>query len=212
MQMKKSVIVIFLFTSSHLFSQEKYVERYENGRIHYVGTLINSTYNGAFKEYYMDGILKERGTYKNCNKGSKPIKNNSGYFRKILRGSKDGIWETYYENGEIKTKEHFRCDVLNGSKYIYTTEGKLKTIEFYSYGDLITSHTYNNKGLLESFSLYSYSIDNSLSKKLKTIHECRYYHDGKLKSEHKIEEVISDSGTVIKTENTKEYSEEGVLK
>ncbi|MBL0911108.1 MAG: hypothetical protein IBJ09_01955 [Bacteroidia bacterium] len=79
---------------------------YENGNPRASFTLNgNEEKNGPFKNYYLNGQLKESGTYKN--------------------GKRDGDFAGWYENGNKDVETHFTNDVRTGSYVEYEENGDI---------------------------------------------------------------------------------------
>jgi uncharacterized protein len=63
-------------------------------------------------------------------------------------GKKDGFWETFYENGLLRTKGNFKDGKQDGIWEEYNTNGKLEYKNSYKDGDKITGvfRTYSENG------------------------------------------------------------------
>jgi antitoxin component YwqK of YwqJK toxin-antitoxin module len=49
-------------------------------------------------------------------------------------GQQDGIFQTFYENGNIKKIEHYKNGIPEGSKLIFYENGFIERIEYYKNG------------------------------------------------------------------------------
>ena len=65
----------------------------------------DSMLDGAFESYFVQGVNKEKGTYK--------------------KNKKEGEWLTYYNNGVITSRCTYRNGLQQGWAYGYDTKGKL---------------------------------------------------------------------------------------
>lgn len=108
-------------------------EIYKNGYLLKKGIIdANGFYQGDWEEYYLNGKIKSKGTYKAGKKYGKW----EYYFTtgKIeQKGSYDsygmftGEWNWYYENGNLLRREEFRKGIEDGELEEYTLEGTLIT-------------------------------------------------------------------------------------
>mgnify|MGYP002633082825 CR=1 FL=1 len=96
------------------------------------------------KKYYSDTItLKETGNLKN--------------------GLKDGIWETYYENGKLETVGNYTDGEKKGEWKVYFDNGKLAAVGKYTSTKFPTPRTwrfYTNEGVEEVFNCPKPSKEN----------------------------------------------------
>lgn len=76
-----------------------------------------------------------------------------GYFKK---GKPQGVWEHFFEDGTLKTKETYNSGVLNGTYITYNSKGKILKEFLYIKGKVATFsiHTYGNKDGYISESIY----------------------------------------------------------
>lgn len=182
---------------------------------------IQGRYQGYFKFYYPDGLLKSSGNYSNGRKTGKWF----FYFRNgkieqtgnYKNGYTDGKWIWYYENGHI-----FRNETYDNGKeddefiefYIDSTiiarglflDGLKDGEWFYDVGDHIEKGKYIN-GLKEGLWQYFYPSGTLMyrGKYLRDLPDGKhkyYYENGKIK-----EEQFYNNGT--KERNWKKYDPAG---
>ena len=117
-----------------------YTEYYENGQLMRSGPMKDSIIYGQWKFYYDNGKLKEQGTFiidDSLNSGIwtyryiMPVKDEEGNIinepdslwsrayriereKKNLHVCKEGDWESYHENGIIKSKGNYEKGRLSG--------------------------------------------------------------------------------------------------
>ena len=66
--------------------------------IHYIGYSMDNMIHGKFSEYFRNGNLYQKG--------------------KMFRGSYDGIWKVYSENGDLKEKYTYsKGTLLRSNRY-----------------------------------------------------------------------------------------------
>jgi antitoxin component YwqK of YwqJK toxin-antitoxin module len=214
MKIKRIILSLILSMNIFAYSQEKYIEKYENGNIKIDGYIFDKTLDSIFKEYYENGEIKQEGFFRNCNYETNRIKlytSSCGYGNSselIQNGKKHGTWKSYYTNGKIQSITNYHCNFSQGNFYYYDENEHLESLEFYNQGDLLTSIEYFKNGNIEKNSIFTYEHNKKISKNLKTTIELDYYEDGKLKIQRKIIEKENDT----EIEYVKEYFQNGFLK
>ncbi|OED40128.1 hypothetical protein AB832_03695 [Flavobacteriaceae bacterium (ex Bugula neritina AB1)] len=213
MTQKLIFLVTFLLFSILIFSQEKYIEKYGNGKLKIEGFIVNNMLDSIYKEYYQTGEIKIEGLFKNCQYETNHTKKYKlgcgvGNSNAIKKGKRHGIWKHYFKNGNIKWISNYHYDFRQGNFYSYYENGRLESVEFYTADDLKTSQYYNENGILEQNSIYSYLYSKEEERYLKSTKEFEYYEDGKMKIEREIMEKEND----LELENYKEYYRDGFLK
>jgi uncharacterized protein len=218
--MKKIILIIFIFYSSFIFSQDTSktadftIFRYENGSKSSEGIIKKGKPDGYWKTYFENGVMKSEGDRKNFELDSIwKFYNDDG--KLILdinykKGKKNGIKTTYLLNETVK--ENYVNDIKEGFTNYYYTDGTLRlTIkfvngreqgfarEFSSKGDVITLLEYKNGYLINKEFVNRFNSDS-----LKQGTWISFYKNGNLKSEGWYK-----SG--IKNGYFKEYSEDGNL-
>lgn len=127
------------------------VEYHENGKIKRTGPIMDSIINGSWKYFYNNGKLMQKGVYiidDTLNNGNwtysyklpvinakgDTIKERDGWMcslerrareKKNLHVYKDGYWEFYHENGQLKSKGHFLNGWATGKWEDYSSNGQL---------------------------------------------------------------------------------------
>lgn len=90
----------------------------------------------GYWEDYWDGKLWTKGNY--------------------IGGKKEGIWETYHQNGNLQTKGNYVNGEAHGYCEIYNTNGELYSKGRYDNGYVYgTWNYYNNKGEIRNKKIYS---------------------------------------------------------
>jgi len=106
-------------------------EIYKNGYLLKKGIIdINGFYQGKWEEYYLDGKVKLKGSYKNGKKYGKweyyfitgTLEQKGSY---DSNGKYTGEWNWYYENGNLLRREEFRKGIEDGVLEEYAIDGKL---------------------------------------------------------------------------------------
>lgn len=196
-----------------MYSQNKYVEKYNNGNIKINGFVKNKVLDSIYEEYFESGELKILGFFKNCNyqtnrTGIYKMGCGTGKKNSIRNGKRHGIWKWFYKNGKIKSLTNYHCDFVQGTSFSYYENGKIETVEFYSGDEILTSQYFNENGILEEYTFYTYEYNKKESRTLKTTKKFIYYEDGKLKSKQQIIEKPKN----IEIEIYNEYFKNGFLK
>lgn len=164
---------------------------------HYEKNTGSSLYKtGYFESHYFDGKIAEQGYYK--------------------KGSKDGIWKTFYKNGQIKFSGKFvsnNPELKDSTHTYYYPNGQVEKIENYKivsskYTDVLKSNhvgiskIFYKNGNIKEMSDYGELGDNTNNLHGKYV---SYYENGKLKLEG-----IYNNGNL--TAPYKSYYENGNLK
>lgn len=106
---------------------------YDNEKLHYWITLNGNRKHGPFEIYDRDGKLIEKGEF-----------SNDEMF--------DGLYETYYEDGQIDKRCYYKNGVLDGPYQESYANGLLKITTFYKNGVLHGPYQelYAHKGMKEN--------------------------------------------------------------
>ena len=205
------MLLISIFTCE-MYSQEKVIERYENGNLKFEGYSTNKILVSIYKEYYENGNLKAQGFYKDCKYKTnrrKLYKLGCGVGKvndSLLSGTKHGSYKTYFQNGKLKSISNFHCGLRQGNFYDYYENGILETQEFYFEDKLKSSQSYSENGNIEEIKNFEYHFKKS--RDYKTTNHKEFYENGDLK----IVNIIVEEENDIETENYKEYFQNGFLK
>ncbi len=89
-----------------------YTERYPDGGLKTVKTMVSGKASGALKAYYANGAVQVEANY--------------------LSGAKDGPFKYYTENGKLLMEADYKNDKLNGWKKEYDADGAVKTESYYA--------------------------------------------------------------------------------
>lgn len=206
-------LLLTILVSSLIYSQTKYVEKYDSGEIKIQGFLIDSVLIGKYTEYYKNGQIKTTGELNNCLYETNYVKIYSGGCGvgnsfKVKKGNKHGEWKDYYESGVLESKYNYHCGFKQGNFFNYHKNGKLYWIEFYTADKLMSNQEFYENGLLEKTSTFSYEYSKHDEHDLMKTVESEYYKDGSLKIQRVIKELKDD----IEKEEFKEYYQNGFLK
>jgi len=188
------------------FNEEGVMEkeiRFEDGRE-----------NGPFREFAGDGRIITEGYYE------------KGYLKKIERinrtdkfGFRQGIWRTYYENGQTETESRYVDDRLHGLYKEFAPDGTIRKTKVYDHGrevvdkvtaaDLKIKRYYHNNGRPKS----SVNTINGLRQGIYREYDRegiitagKLYRDDKV-----IAEGISDGGA-LQQGHWKYFFEDGALR
>ena len=115
-----------------------YQEYYKNGKLKLKCTYKNGMLNGSYQEYNENGCLERKCTYKN--------------------DKLNGLYEGYYENGQLAKKTNYKNDQENGPCELYDING-----------ECFAKFNYKN-GLLDGPWKYDFVFGNCTVK---------FYKDGK---------------------------------
>ncbi|MEO1258377.1 MAG: toxin-antitoxin system YwqK family antitoxin [Bacteroidota bacterium] len=88
---------------------------FENGKLDYVETHVDGSYEGLYQKYHESGQLANEGQYVN--------------------NEMSGIWKRWYENGTLREEVEFSENEENGPFKEYHENGKLKTEGVFLDGD-----------------------------------------------------------------------------
>ena len=100
--------------------------------------------NGESVIYYEKGTIMESSNYKNDQRDGVTIwyaNRDKNQGEKVAmytykEGVFDGVQETYFEDGAVKTKKTFSGNILEGPAYEFYEDGSLKTEANYKKGEL----------------------------------------------------------------------------
>lgn len=100
--------------------------------------------NGESVIYYEKGTIMESSNYKNDQRDGVTIwyaNRDKNQGEKVAmytykEGIFDGVQETYFEDGAVKTKKTFSGNILEGPAYEFYEDGSLKTEANYKKGEL----------------------------------------------------------------------------
>lgn len=118
----------------------------DNGSISLKGTYQFGERSGVWEWYYLNGVIKHRGTFKSKFNDPYSLKQNindnfsTNPYKKInktgtLRGwYLDGLWEEYYESGELFIKGNYKNGEMNGVWEWYFKNKRLKEVGYYKDG------------------------------------------------------------------------------
>ncbi|MNX34802.1 MORN repeat variant [compost metagenome] len=207
-KLKTILLLIFIVK---IYSQQKYITKYENGKTKTESFINKNTLDSIYKEYYQNGNLKTEGFYKDCEyktnrKGIYIAGCGVGKEKDTIQvGKKHGIWKNYYENGTLSYTANYHCNIMQGNNFSYNKDGKLETIEFYNEGKLMYAQEFNENGIVVETSDYKYEVGKN--ENFKKVHIFQFYDNGDLKSENTLEESNKKD-----IETYKEYFYNGFLK
>lgn len=212
MKFTKIFILLILLNYFKIYSQEKVIEKYENGNLKFEGYARNNVLDSIYREYYENGKIKAEGFYKDCKYETNRIKiyvAGCGVGQKtdsLTLGTRHGKLKTFYENGKLKSVSNFHCGLRQGNFYDYYENGIIETQEFYFEDELKSSQYYNELGIIQETENIEYNFKKTRNYKT-TLHK-EFYENGDLKIENRIVEEEND----IETEYYKEYYQNGFLK
>jgi uncharacterized protein len=92
-------------------------EYYSDGNLYFKGSYKNGLRDGYWEYYYDNGKLWYKGEYKN--------------------GKADGYWETYFDNGKIWVKSNYVNGSRDGYWVWYYEDGGVYSTELFKDGDLV---------------------------------------------------------------------------
>jgi len=128
---------------------------HENGNLRIEGDWVEGKENGVVKEYYDNGQLKCEKNYQNGKMDSTSVKSFKKdetivqkTIKKVQHTRKDtvklknfdgqGFHKLYTDDKQIEREGEFKnSKLMNGKKYHYTPDGKLKKISVYKNGSLV---------------------------------------------------------------------------
>jgi uncharacterized protein len=136
----KSVVEKNATQKIFLESRELYVNDKKEGLAYYYfpnGNLFqtihyrNNKKHGEGKEYDKNGTLIAILEYFNDYLIDKQNLN------RVVKGSKEGVWKEFYDNGKLKSEKKFVNNQLDGYVREYNQDGTLKLKEVYNQGKLL---------------------------------------------------------------------------
>ena len=156
-----------------IISKELYVNDRKEGNsyIYYPGGKLkeevlfsNNKRHGLSREFDENGLLITMLNYKNGFLIEREKLN-----RKDDKGLKQGLWRTYYENGNIQTEAYYSDDQLTGSFKEFDESGKVKVMLQYADGALVEDedttelevqirNQYDEQGVLKYSGTYRDSV------------------------------------------------------
>lgn len=111
-------------------------------------------YNGMYKEYYPNGVLRSQKQLKNGkNEGVSMDYHSNGKlaFSQIVRGGKiNGPAKAFYESGSLKGEVKFVDNLEQGVLREYHENGRIKEEGLYVDGTLLRLKTFDENGNLVS--------------------------------------------------------------
>lgn len=128
---------------------------HENGALRIEGDWVEGKENGTIKEYFENGQLKCEKNYQKGKMDSTSVKTyqkdeaivhknikKKQYTRKdtikLENFDGEGFHKLYTDDKQIEREGEFKnSKLLNGKKYHYTLDGRLKKISVYKYGKLV---------------------------------------------------------------------------
>ncbi len=136
-----------------------------NGKYFEKITFEEGIKSGLYQSFDGNGYLGSEGIYRDGKKNGTFKSywlNSNGLMFKIhyKDGKKEGIDESFYENGQVWTRELYSNDKLNGLSETFLQDGKIEFKHIYKNNELISLETYNDKGILKSFTQYIDGIQN----------------------------------------------------
>jgi len=189
--MKPLLLILFLSFSVCSYAQVKSVEYYANGKTKIESFVKNNTYDSTYVEYFENGNKKTEGffkkrTYKTSSQVI--IQTTCGTGRdttKPYEGIKNGLWKSYYENGQLSLSGSYFGDIKVGQWLSYDKTGKLDEAEFYNAGNLIEQKEYYPNGNLQSLLIRTTEFvkdkKGQSGSSEHTDNICEYYETGELK-------------------------------
>ncbi|AXG74626.1 hypothetical protein DVK85_10425 [Flavobacterium arcticum] len=211
----KGFLILCFFITILCYSQKPYIEKYDNGQLKIQAFVKDNTLDGSYLEYYENGNIKTKGSYRDCeyktnvthislfscSVGRHQLQN------KISYGKKNGLWEYYYENGNLDFSENYYCDVKQGESIAYYSNGKVWFQEFYNAGKLITSHEFLEDGSFSTLEIYSYIYCPEKYRDLENKSKIEFYEDGTLKKRSDLQDFPDET-----KEHIIEYYQNGFIK
>ncbi len=171
------------------YGAEKELIHYKEGEFHgeyttyhamgkgfteYTANYVDNEIDGEFVEYYTDGIVRAKLTFKEGKKEGKGeiyyhdgqldvVKNylndelhgdfkeyhyNGQIYKegKYVEDKAEGIWKTYYSNGQLESEKNYVKGKINGIVKEYDRDGKLHNEFTYKKGIIIAYKFYDKKG------------------------------------------------------------------
>ena len=170
----------------------KWIHNYKNGQLEKTGSYEKGKETGFWQHYFENGELESEGYYKEGVKDSlwkerfqnEQTEEMSEFVQGFYEyGMKDSSWFTYFENGNPKEMWTFNKGILNGIHK-----------EFYSNGQLKTSHAFLGGILMQTYGCYTPKGE--------------FFECGTLKRGTGKVVILDDDGNIIR----EDYYEDGVRK
>lgn len=103
---------------------------HENGQLKESVNYVNGNFNGKRMVYWTNGILKEQNSFQNGILGGENLFYYSdGKLRKSLKfnatGKREGQWEDFHPNGQLKQRLEYKDGVLISSSDIFDYKGQI---------------------------------------------------------------------------------------
>jgi len=108
-----TALIVVGWVVYHFLSQDFDDNKYNNGQIKRVGSLVNNRNHGTWTWYYDNGKKEMEGTF--------------------VEGQREGIWIVWNRNGIKLSEGEYHKDKLNGQFYKWNNSGEL--IDVYLYKD-----------------------------------------------------------------------------
>lgn len=111
-----------------------------NGKPEVTYNYLYGTKQGEYINRHIDGSVYQKGQYD--------------------RGEKEGVWKTYYRNGQLRRLEIYKNNLLTDSALYYYVSGELMSVNYYdSQGELhgVCKDYYRN-GQLETATTYDHGF------------------------------------------------------
>lgn len=118
---------------------------YESGFIKSEGNRLNYQLDGLWKFYADSNHLQTTIEYRHGLKNGKKTsyQANETLIEYFIDDIKEGYSETYYKNGQLKTKVFFEKGFATGQTFEYDTTGKIITVLLYKKGFLVSREIIN---------------------------------------------------------------------
>lgn len=173
-------------------------EYYESGKLKVEGFVKNNCYDSTFISYYENGQIEAKGSFKDCVFETNALRitaldvtycgGTEGKSKgiRVSDSNKNGIWKSYYENGQLEVNDNYICGIRIGLQFEYYSSGKLKMQAFSSTEDALTTYFFEN-GNIESIIKYNREYElkegkDSVFIEIKVLETMEYYETGELES------------------------------
>ena len=165
---------------------------YENGTIESEGIIVDEKKKGMWYFYHKNGNKKRLAYFKE----DIPVAESITYYEdetlKQIKaydsnGIASGTWETYYQNGEIKSSGDYEGDEKRGSWEYYNNSGSLESTEYFNqYGNLEDIKYYDSGKLIRWEKGYPNGFQHIVQVKEDDLtSHIVYYENGKIQEEGK---------------------------
>jgi len=144
-----------------------YIKYHGTGNIYYSLNYKHNSLDGLQQWYYPSGYLKKEAIYNLARPVSETYyqdpdtKKWYSVFLNLLKGDKNnsfklqGLQETHYSNGELRSESYYKDGKLNGTSKIYYNTGELYIVEEYKDSKLLSRIKYYKDGsILRKFKKY----------------------------------------------------------